>query len=184
MLRGMNEETLVAFNACPVVTDEEILEEAGLPDRVHSEVDPFRIQFQFGGSTEREVVWIDAQDHMLLRRTEANAYLSENGHYGAVLIPREASDVERLTLVLEGLRKAHEYFQSRGAPQLVKYRATHGLDAEGMELQRYGVIWPYHYNAAKAKALKKELDAVRVQLREAQELADLEADETAENSEE
>lgn len=164
---GLNEKHYFIYNPNPVVTDEELLEAAGLSDFEPKVKDPFHVQWIWGGTAaDRDVLQLPSKTFadVTLTATHAATLLKDCGDLGIVLIEDKTDEREILEKSRDGLQKAYRFWSWRGNERLVGFRQKHGLSREEMEDARHE-LWAYHYNQAKADRVKEELDRVRAALK-------------------
>lgn len=165
MKMGMTETTVCIHNPLPVVSEEHLLELAGLNDGaiVPATRSPFILEWRYSGGREREFIDLQPGETKQIRRIGAEMFVKANAEQGAVMfVPGTPLD-DVLRLSIAGVQKAIKFWNERGAPRISAYRKLHGLSKEELEEQKHDV-WAYFVAAAKVKALEDHLKALRKKL--------------------
>jgi hypothetical protein len=143
--RNFTEKTVSIFNPMPSISTEEVVERAGLSDVMDRADEPFLLIWTYGAKIENIV--LHSGDHMVLKESEAQEFLSSMSEQGACRV-EDMDDAEELhNRTLEGLRRARDFWAFRGTRQLVNIRKN--LEIGKDELDDYKVEhWRIYYNEA------------------------------------
>jgi hypothetical protein len=159
--RGFSEKVFHGVNAMPDTSDADILKRAKLDMIEPGKRKPFTLDWRFAPGPDSEFVSLAPGDFCLLRESECHFFLEEFRDIGGVVYPVDATDLEKATAVVDGMRRAMKHFNDQGSVRLVDLRKKHGLTKEEMEDFKYD-HWAYYYNQARADVLK---DAVAKQVK-------------------
>lgn len=167
MKMGMTESTVCIHNPMPDVSEESLLELAGLNDGaiVPANRSPFIIEWRYSGGREREFIDLTPGETKQIRRLGAEMFVKANAEQGAVMFDPDAPRDEVLRLSIAGVQKAMKFWHERGAPRISAYRKLHGLSNEELDDQKHDV-WAYFVAAAKVKVLENHLKTLRKELTE------------------
>jgi hypothetical protein len=167
--RGFSEQTFLATNPMPDVTDAEVLKRAELDMIEPKERSPFMMDWKYAPGPDSEYVSLAPGDSVIIRKSECAEFLTEFGEMGGVVIPTAASELEILQAKAQGLVSAVKKYAEQGKTRLVEIRKGKGLTKEDMDDYKYD-HWAYYYNQARSEICAEHLKALREEIAELKEL--------------
>jgi hypothetical protein len=155
MRRGITEETVYVLNPLPPIEDAEVLERAGMSETSEAaKLKPLVIDWQYSFGEEREFIRLEPGQRVLMRVSDAQAFLKECAERGLVTHRVDADEATIARVSAEGLKKAIAFWSDRGRQRLITIRKKLGLTKEEMEDSRHE-HWSFYYNQALADLLRE-----------------------------
>ena len=158
--RGISEKVNHIYNPLPDVSDEEILERAGLDLIEPAKRSQWICDWKYSAGQDGEWIHLGPGEFLMLRESEVRDFMRENREMGMVVVddPTDPESVRKATLA--GLTAALKFFRDRGKVRLLDVRKTHGFTQEEMEENKHD-HWAYYYNQAKADIISDVLKDLR-----------------------
>ena len=162
MRRGIRDRSYYACNLLPTgVTDADILKAAGLDHAEPNNINPFRLVWKYGTGVDSETILLNPGDKVLLRETEAKAFLRDKAEEGGCL---HASDAEKADIKKEqvaALKRAYKFYKDRGKFLATTMLRERNIDSASWDDYKES-YWPYYVNEAKSQAVDAYLKEIQV----------------------
>lgn len=158
---GLYTQVVTLVNPLPKVTEAEVADQAGVYDPKAGERSAFRFEIHWGGTGVdgagqdfRQELFLNPGDvKENVAAAAAKVILEQHGERGLVAVG--AKDNEKAK-VLEGLKRAREYYVDNGQRRILKYQQRNALSEEQMKLEKDNVK-AYFLNATKADIIEREI---------------------------
>jgi hypothetical protein len=162
--RGISEGILYVYNPLPKVTEDTLLDAAGLTGLFQgSRRSPFEWIWKYGSGLQTETVEIKPGEFLPLRESEATEFeRASNALEMGLCIVRvnDPAHAETKKQAVLALNRAIRFYHDGGQKQLIDQRKRHAYSEADMEEQK-SRFYAYFLNRAKELAIREHLKAVQ-----------------------